>query len=374
MNNLSFWEYDTWLKNIDVLIIGGGIVGLNTAISLKEKDPALNIILIERGTFPSGATTKNAGFACYGSTGELLDNIKTYGEEALLSLVKKRRSGIQKLTSRLTAFQTSYLEHGSFEVFTDEESYQTSMDQLHYLNHLLTPVFGAAPFSVADEKIPYFGFRGVKHIIQHAFEGSLHSGQLVWALQQLCMQCGIKILTGVAIQKVSAGISPQVYTTNGATIQAKKIIVCTNAFAKELLPHLDIVPGRGQVWVTEPIADLAFSGVFHADDGFTYFRNIGNRILLGGGRNKDMNGETTTDFGSNEKVETWLNYMLHEIIYPAKKVKVDFRWSGIMAFGHEKKPIVERAGDNVYCAVRMGGMGVAIGAHVAEEVAELVLS
>lgn len=68
---LSYWEYKQWLKNIDFTIVGSGIVGLCTAMFLKQRFPKKNIIILEKGIFPQGASTKNAGFACFGSISEI---------------------------------------------------------------------------------------------------------------------------------------------------------------------------------------------------------------------------------------------------------------------------------------------------------------
>jgi len=40
--NLSYWERETWFKNIDHLIIGSGIVGLNCALELRKNYPDVN--------------------------------------------------------------------------------------------------------------------------------------------------------------------------------------------------------------------------------------------------------------------------------------------------------------------------------------------
>jgi glycine/D-amino acid oxidase-like deaminating enzyme len=53
------------------------------------------------------------------------------------------------------------------------------------------------------------------------------------------------------------------------------------------------VPGRGQIVVTKPIQSLDYQGTFHFNDGYYYFRTIGKRILFGGGRNEDIEGENT---------------------------------------------------------------------------------
>ena len=78
--NHSFWETQSYLKNIDVVIIGSGIVGLNAAISYLEINKNGKVVVLERGIFPTGASTKNAGFACFGSVSELISDIKNSSE------------------------------------------------------------------------------------------------------------------------------------------------------------------------------------------------------------------------------------------------------------------------------------------------------
>ncbi|MGB5499923.1 MAG: NAD(P)-binding protein, partial [Maribacter sp.] len=53
--NLSYWEYKTWLSNIDYTIVGSGIVGLNCALALREKHPHAKIWVLEKGVLPQGA-------------------------------------------------------------------------------------------------------------------------------------------------------------------------------------------------------------------------------------------------------------------------------------------------------------------------------
>ena len=78
---LSFWEKQTYINHTDFLIIGSGIVGLSTAIYLKERFPNKKVTVIERGYLPTGASSKNAGFACIGSPSELLDDLSKNNED-----------------------------------------------------------------------------------------------------------------------------------------------------------------------------------------------------------------------------------------------------------------------------------------------------
>jgi glycine/D-amino acid oxidase-like deaminating enzyme len=68
-----------------------------------------------------------------------------------------------------------------------------------------------------------------------------------------------------------------------------------------------------------------------------------------------------------------LKQILDEIIIPEQNYTIDHVWSGIMGFGENKSPIVRRVSENIFCAVRLGGMGVAIGSLVGQEAVELML-
>jgi glycine/D-amino acid oxidase-like deaminating enzyme len=108
------------------------------------------------------------------------------------------------------------------------------------------------------------------------------------------------------------------------------------------------------------------------DKGYYYFRNIDNRILLGGGRNLAFEEETTTKLGQTELIQNRLEELLKEVILPNTDFKIAHRWSGIMGLGSAKNPIVEQLSEHVYCGVRLGGMGVAIGSLIGQELADLV--
>jgi gamma-glutamylputrescine oxidase len=161
--------------------------------------------------------------------------------------------------------------------------------------------------------------------------------------------------------------------TSQGDFKTSKVILATNAFANQLFPGLNVIPGRGQVLVTKPIPDLKLKGTYHFDKGYYYFRNIDNRILFGGGRNLDFDAEATWDFGHTEKVKEKLLSVLKEVIMPYQPFEIDYWWSGIMGFGDNISPIVKQVEPNVFCAVRCNGMGVAMGSLVGEEVAELAL-
>lgn len=368
---LSYWEYKTWLSNVDFTVVGSGIVGLNCALQLKKKYPSSKVLVLEKGSLPQGASTKNAGFACFGSISELLSDLKTHSEESVVNLVKKRRDGIQVLRTLLGDKAIGLEQNGGNELFLKKDTslFETCVEGMDTLNSLLKPIFEAEPF-VKTRNI--FGFENIQDTyITHTFEGQLDTGKMMSALLKKCLKKGIHIMNGVAVKKLQdLGNTVEVQTTD-FSFNSKKTYVATNGFASELLKAETVNPARAQVLITKPINDLKIKGTFHFDEGYYYFRNIDNRILFGGGRNLDFETEQTASFGKTAIVQDELERLLNTVIFPNQKVEIDYRWSGIMGVGPQKTPIVKQVSNNVYCGVRLGGMGIALGSLVGKELAEL---
>ena len=149
------------------------------------------------------------------------------------------------------------------------------------------------------------------------------------------------------------------------------LLITTNGFASKL-GISEVKPARAQVLITKPIRNLKIKGTFHLDKGFYYFRNIDSRILLGGGRNLDFKTEQTMEMGQTEIIQNKLEELLKTTILPNSPFEIEHSWSGIMGVGKSKKPIVKQLSDRVFCGVRLGGMGIAIGSHVGLELGDLV--
>jgi gamma-glutamylputrescine oxidase len=81
---ISIWEKESFYAPKDVIIVGSGLVGLWCAWHLKKNNPKISIAIIDRGIIPTGASTRNAGFACFGSVTELVEDAGRFGEENML--------------------------------------------------------------------------------------------------------------------------------------------------------------------------------------------------------------------------------------------------------------------------------------------------
>ncbi len=376
-HNYSYWEQTEFVNNADVIIIGSGIVGLSAALYLKKQQPTLKVLVLERGFLPSGASTKNAGFACFGTISEQISYLRRSSEAEVLHLVDYKWRGLQRLRQNLGDGAIDFQQNGGYELFGYHEQKQAddAFDQLTYFNTLLRQAIGAPDiYAVANDKIAGFGLAGVNRMIVNHFEGQLNTGKLMRVLLQKVYNAGVLVLNDCNVNEIKPEDSDVQLITSQGNFKATKVILATNAFAAQLYPELEVIPGRGQVLVTKPIANLKLNGTYHFNEGYYYFRNIDNRVLFGGGRNINFKTEESYEFGNTESVKQQLLTYLNEMILPNQNAEIDYWWSGIMGFGGDINPIVKQVRPNVFCAVRCNGMGVAMGSLVGEEAAGLALS
>ncbi|WP_298532064.1 FAD-binding oxidoreductase [uncultured Algibacter sp.] len=369
--NLSYWEIKSWLSHVDFCIVGSGIVGLSCALDLKKRFPKSKILILEKGLLPQGASTKNAGFACFGSLSELLDDLKTHSEEEVFQLVKKRSDGLKLLRQTLGDKTLNYQQLGGYELFSkgDNDLFEDCLSNKERINKLLKPIFRDSLFSLKDN---IFNFKHIKpQYIFNQFEGQIDTGYMMEALLQKTQSNGIKILNAIEVKSFLELSQSVKVETNVFQISTSKLIIATNGFASQLI-NKSVKPARAQVLITKPIENLHIKGTFHLDRGYYYFRNIDNRILLGGGRNLDFKGEETTVLNQTKLIQDRLDTILRTTLLPNTTFEVEHRWSGIMGIGNQKKAIVQQLSNNVYCGVRLGGMGVAIGSSIGQELSNLI--
>ncbi len=371
----SFWEKSEIIGRPNYVVIGSGIVGINAALELKRREPKSDVLIVEAGPLPAGASTKNAGFACFGSPSELLMDLKSHAETDVFSLVKERLDGLKLLRNIVGDDMLDYLELGSYEMFLDKdkESYAHCMHQLDYLNTACKQHIGFSPYQIDTDIIGKNAFNNFCGAISISGEGQINTGKMMNYLLNLCMENHIRILNGLKTEQINRSDGSIEISTSYGVIICDKCIIATNGFAKQLIPELNIEPARAQVLITKPLKNLNIKGTFHFDEGYFYFRNIGERILFGGGRNLDFDKENTSDQKLNTNIQSALIDLLKSHILPNQDFEIEHQWTGIMGVGDTKKPFIQHIDQDVVCGVKLGGMGVAIGTKTGIDAANLLL-
>jgi glycine/D-amino acid oxidase-like deaminating enzyme len=369
---LSFWELDSF-RFADLAVIGAGITGLSVAVSYKEKYPNRRVIVIERDLIPTGASTRNAGFACFGSLTEIADDLRKYGSEATVNLVASRWEGLQILRQRLGDAAIEYQPDGGFDLLFEEQLAQLA--NIDPINDLLRPVFRQDVFREEPDLITRFGFKGgVKTIVSNRLEGQLNTGKMMVNLRHLAGKLGVELYTGAEVSELDIDDNRFVkvnFTKYPQTSFLARQVVLSNGFhAKALIApfaEYHVIPARNQVLITAPLSHVPFRGSFHFDEGFYYFRNVGNRVLFGGGRNLDLETETTAEHGINTFITDQLEGYLRDVILPQTEFLIESHWTGIFDMGTTKQPFLDWVAERVFVASRLGGMGVALGSLVGKQ-------
>lgn len=373
----SYWDISAW-QSYDIAIIGGGIIGISTAISCAEMHPERRIVVLERGHLPTGATTRNAGFACFGSLSEIAYDIDVMGADIAHTLVRRRMEGLQLLLKRCGQHDIGYRADGGSEVFLQDHP---SLKRLHDVNVLLHDVIGDQPFCERNDlRSDYQLSASVFALVHTTYEGTLHSGRMLQALWKRAAELGVHIRTGTEVSSIDA--DPAKVTLHCSSphqrvdLTCSQVVVATNAMIPSLVqsPVIPVITaGRGQVLVTAPVQGLSLRGSFHLDEGYYYFRELDGRVLLGGGRNLDFAGETTTSHDVTDRIQHALEDLLRTVILPTHHdVAIEHRWAGTMAFTENKQPVVAYAQPRVLVAFGCNGMGIALGSSIGQECAQLV--
>jgi len=360
----SWWESTAMAYPRDVIIVGSGITGLSAALFYKRANPKHTVLVLDRGFWPTGATARNAGFACFGSASELLDDLSNESEQDVRLRLESRFNGLNLLKTELGTQEIEYHMCGGYELFdkADEELYRHCKEKLPLFNSWVETGTGEKE---TYELKTYNGFK----TIYNRLEGYLHSGKMLNRLLQKATNVGVEVRWNTPVDRIEKG---SVILDDGLILQADKILSAVNGFSKKLIPESSVDPARGYIFVTKPLTKMPWKGTFHYNKGYVYFRDLGNRLLIGGARDVDKTTETSYTNDINPKIKNWL------LDFTADKLGIDTdwemeqEWTGTMGFGNTKSPECFKVKDGIWIAAGLGGMGVALGMNLGKRVAEMM--
>ena len=373
---LAFWERQMGLDNCDVMIVGAGIVGLAAGLALRKHSDQTRITLIDRSPFSDGGSTRNAGFACFGSPRELLEDAKQQGEAAMRQTVERRLRGLALLTSELGAGAIGLEATGSLEVSLASDVHaHTTAAEIDWLNAFLGPITGRKATFTTPPKSSLQGIDGerVASVWHSPLEGMLQTSALMLTLEQRAAQAGLVIRRGLQVRQMRVladgraelDIEPAFVPPGSQfTVTPVRTLLTINGATQLLVPDADVARTPNLVLVTKPLRGPLPVCPIHAEGGYIYARPLPTgQMLVGGGRHCGKASET--------EVERRLLDWLGEIVPVARGAEVAMRWTGHLGIGSSRSTRIEQVAPHVFGAWRLGGMGVATGMMVGKELAHL---
>lgn len=357
----SFWEKNNPSLKTDICIVGGGFTAVWTAFFLSKNNSDLTITIIDSMVASRAASTRNAGFLCYGSPSEILADIESMGEEDAINLLSQRVKGLELIKQYVPDVEAEITYQGGKEFFPSslDSLWKNTAPKLDYLNYLIESQTGFRPYSIGNVGESFR--RG--NCIDIRGEGAVNPAALLHFLNRKIKQRGVQVIDGTkitAFDETLEGVNLQ--TESGIVYQAKKVLMATNAFTADLIPDLpEIRPARNVVCILKPSVSLDLAACYHTNEGYIYYRKAGDYLLIGGGRNWFKEEEFTSSLEvRQEVVEKLVDFAKSELFHPKFKFETFMSWSGTMGVGSKKSPVFQWVGKKVLIAARLSGMGVAL--------------
>lgn len=236
----------------DVCIVGGGFTGLWTAIELKRRDPALDVVLIEASVCGAGASGTNAGIAM--NLWPKLGALVAAGGADEAAMVARASVGA---VDHLIDFSARHgieaqVERSGWLWASTNPSQDDAWDEAV---RVAADVPGS-PFQVlGDAEASAHAGTPVRGGVLDPTCAHLHPGRLVRGLARVAENAGVVIHENTPMTSFGhSGVDPLVRTAAGS-IHATSVVLAINAWAsrfREFRRHLVMTASDNVVVQPEP--------------------------------------------------------------------------------------------------------------------------
>lgn len=367
---ISHWQADGTQaqRDVDFLVIGGGIVGCAAAYFAGQAGH--DVVIAERHNLAMGASGRNAGFMITGLDTHYHKAIVRYGADVAYEM--------WELSQQTIAFWKQMIAQSSVHVPLDEsgslllaETAQEAQDIA-----LAAKALDAAGIEIIYHKQDPLG-RGYHAAIEQPHDAAVQPFKLAHAVLE---QSGAALVPDCEVYKIEQE-SPDVVTVYSKQyiFKAQHVLLCTNAYSPLIDPYFvgKVIPTRAQALITDPLPQPVMQSCGYSNYGYMYYRmTFDGRFLIGGGRDQHMAQENdTTEDRINPAVQAQLDRYIRKY-FPEIDVPVARRWAGIMGFSVDGLPLVGTLPHKkrVGFAVGFTGHGLAMGAITAQRAVEHLLN
>lgn len=333
----SIWQRLTLEPEIscDVAIVGGGIIGCSTAYWLRQREPALQVCVVEAGRLAQGASGRNAGFLLQGTSTDYLSDIQRYGPKTARRLgyfTKENRRLIGSVL-RHRAFQLE--ESGSLTVAGSREEDARLQGSVSRMRADGFPVAYISPTEV-NQRLMSQGFGGGLFVSSGAML------QPVGLVRHIAERSGAQVLEQHRVLELCPSRGRIVVETGRRRIIASQVVLALNAYLPLLLPELSrfVRPVRAQMLCTAPLAERWLKIPIYSHEGYFYLRQLRDgTLVLGGGRHLHRDEERGYEDRTTAALQQDLEDYLHQHFPQTKDLPVRHRWSGVMGFSPDQLPV-----------------------------------
>lgn len=327
--NLSFPPLEEDI-DVDVVVIGGGFAGINTALELAEKG-ITNIAVLEGRYLGFGGTGRNGGQIMAGIGHDLTKIRKDVGEDGVRRVFEISDQGAKIIKERIRKYNIDAdFCHGYGYMGFNNRQAKTLQ------------AWGKEFKSVApDEEIRFLGGSEVKDIIGsdayscallHMGGGHVHSLNLLLGEAQALFSHGAQIYEYSPAVEVTYGDRITVRTPQGS-VRASKLLWACDSFLNRLEPelHRSTINTYAFQMMTEPLSEEMIRRISPIRGAYSDIRPVidyyrvtnENRLLFG-------SATSLIDYIPSD-LKAWNRQRMLKIFPDLQHVKIDLAWGGPMA-------------------------------------------
>ena len=332
----------------DVAIVGAGYSGLWTTYYLLQRNPELNITIIDANTVGFGASGRNGGW-CSALFPTSIDKLASkFGGIRALAMQQAMLDNLAEMRRivELEAIECDWAQGGTVAAVRNSVQLDRAREEVVNL-HRWGFANDHVRFLNNDELAATINISNALTATYTPYCAAIHPGKLVHSLAKLVESRGARIYEHTPAIK----IRPHRVVTNGGVINARFIVRATEGFTSDLQHHTrKLLPLYSLMIATEPLAQEVWDEIgLHRRETFTDYRNLiiygqrtaDNRIAFGGrGARYHFGSTISAEYDQDASVHNALKDTLVELFPVLNDFRISHRWGGPLGVPRDWMPSV----------------------------------
>jgi sarcosine oxidase subunit beta len=347
----------------DVVVIGGGVVGLATAYNLAKK--GVKGAVFEKGYVGCGSSTRNVSRF----------RVHFWSEENTRFAIESRKRLLN--LGKMTKWNPLPVLGGYLWVIYDEDvmkAYRTNNDRMWSRLGIAGRIMERDEIR---EKYPYLNVEGVIGAFYGPQDGQVHHDFVTYGYCSAAIRHGFEVYEGADVKSiVVSGNSVTGISVNGKTIEAKKVVVCAGAWSNSILSsagvQLPLVPERKELCVIEPFKRRIEPFIINTKMNFYVCQSIRGEVM---GSIEYPMVKGIVELRNTLKWAARFSRVLVEMIPSLRYARMMRMWSGFYEVTPDHSHILGRDPDwpeGLYVGTGFSGHGFMMAPFAGEVLAENV--
>jgi sarcosine oxidase subunit beta len=349
-------------KTADIVIIGGGIIGVSIAYYLGKRG-AKNIVLLEKDLIGMGSTGLCAGGIR-----------RQWSTEVNMQFAMKAFEVFQNFEEEF-GVSPEFHQIGYLFLARDEEELESFKKNIEFQNR-----FGVPSKLLTREEIKKaYPFLNVEDVAGGAFcdtDGYAGPTEVTNAIAKGARRYGVEMFEKTEATSIEVSRDRIVsVTTRDGRVETRTVVIAAGPYAANVGKlagvEIPVKPIRRQLFVTDPFDKISPSVPLTIDHKQNfYFRREGECVLLSGPQDSKPSFNLTTDFDS--MVQTAEKAMHRVPVF--EKAKINRGWAGLYEISPDNHAILGkvREVEGLVLAVGFSGHGFQHGPAAGMTIAELI--